>query len=94
VNDQVTEAKVTACVNILQTITINSCLGLLYYFFWDNLGGLMTGNEDVIKRMKSMMVYATLFFFAYSLQICFQSILRGLGYQSELARYSPSFIVG
>jgi Na+-driven multidrug efflux pump len=65
---------------------MSSCVGLLYYFFWDNLGGFITGNEDIIKRLKSMMVYATLFLFLYSLQISFQSILRGLGYQSELAR--------
>jgi Na+-driven multidrug efflux pump len=88
ISNKISEAKYVATFSVIQTILYGMSLGLVYYFFWDNLGALFTGNEDIIKRIQSIMLYGTIYLLVFSSTVCFDGILRGLGYQLELLRYA------
>lgn len=79
--------KYVTFIAISQTILVASGGGLIYYYFWDNLGYLFTSNEDIVGRTSSLMIFATIFLFALSGKSIFQGILRAAGYQLEIFGY-------
>jgi hypothetical protein len=82
--DHYRDARYVVTVFIIQVIVFGVFGGLIFYFTWENLGYLFTGNEDIVNRTRDMIIFAGCFLFANSINLCFRSILRSIGYSVEV----------